>query len=60
MVHWTVNKVTFLKLNFEQPSLHIGMGSSPLTLNFHEERDDRYCDLPNTFVLDGFSFKRHS
>jgi hypothetical protein len=37
-----------LKTYCEQPSIHIGMRSLPLTRKFHEEHNDRYCDPCST------------
>ena len=49
-----------LRKNCEQPSSQIGMGSMSLPRFCHEEHNDTYCDLPSTFLLDGFAFKSHS
>ena len=50
----------FKSIFCEQPSFHIGMGSSQLPRKFHEGHNDNYCDLPNTFLLDKFAFKSYS
>ena len=40
-----VSSFLTLKISCEQPSSHIGMGSSPLTRQCHEEHNDTHCDL---------------
>ena len=52
-----VSSFSTLKISCEQLSFCIGIGSSPLTRQMHEEHNDIHCDLPNTFSLDEFSFK---
>ena len=45
-----VSSVLTLNISCEQPSFCIGMGSLSLARNFHEEHNNTYCDLHNTFL----------
>ena len=49
--------ILVLRNSCQQPSTRIEMGSSPLTRRLHEEHNGTYCDLPSTFLLDGFPSK---
>ena len=52
----TISSFLTSKISCEQPSHHIGMGSSPLTRKSHEEHNETHRELLGTFHLNGFAF----
>lgn len=38
---------------------NIGIGASQLTIRFHEERNNTYCEFPRTSFLDDFTCTSH-